>query len=273
MTHLVCGLIGDNIANSRLSRALAIMCADHGWTFDFTPIDTSDVPDFDFPQTVDRLRAEGWTGVTVTHPWKTQAADWAGDAMLADVRDLGASNTLTFAPLAGHNTDYTGFLAAYRNVMRTPPGRVALAGAGGVARAIVPALLTLGATDVAIWDKDADRAATLARRTGARAIPAGEAPAAIRAADGLINCTPMGMAPYGGTAFDAALIDGQAWAFDAVYTPTDTPFLLAAKSAGLALLTGFDLFRFMAMESFAAYTGVTPDAARTLPQLDLLRPE
>ncbi|UWQ16438.1 NAD(P)-binding domain-containing protein [Jannaschia sp. M317] len=264
-------MIGENIGNSRLARALGLLCADHGMTLDFTAIDTMGDPDFDFDGTVDDLRLQGWTGVTVTHPWKTHAAAWAGDRMVAGTEDLGASNTLTFAPVAGHNTDYSGFLRAWAAGMDSPPGVVAVAGAGGVARAVVPALLALGATEVLVWDRDAGAAEALAHRTGARAVT--DAAAAIAAADGLVNCTPMGMAPYGGTAFDAALIGGQAWAFDAVYTPTETPFVQAARAAGLRVLTGFDLFRHMALASFEAYTGQRPDPATALPKLDVLKPE
>ncbi|MGB3408758.1 MAG: hypothetical protein WBA67_14835, partial [Jannaschia sp.] len=104
MTVLRCGLIGENIGNSRLARGLAIMCADHGMTLDFTAIDTRGDGTFDFAKTVDDLRGKGWTGVTVTHPWKTHAAAWAGDAMVAGTGGLGASNTLIFSPKAGHNT-------------------------------------------------------------------------------------------------------------------------------------------------------------------------
>ncbi|WP_179379477.1 shikimate dehydrogenase family protein [Jannaschia marina] len=272
MNTLVCGLIGENIGNSRLSRALELMCADAGIDFRFTLIDTKGVAEFDFDAQVDLCRADGWTGVTVTHPWKTHAARWAGDAMVAGTRDLGAANTLTFVPRRGHNTDYTGFRAAYAHVLDRPPGAVAVAGAGGVARAVVPALVELGAGPVRIWDRDAERARALARDTGAEAIAIEDAAGAVAEAEGLVNCTPMGMAPYGGSAFDKAWLGPQAWAFDAVYTPTDTPFLIAAADAGLAVMTGFDLFRFMAMQSFEAYTGRVPDPAATLPKLDTLRP-
>ncbi|WP_371153258.1 shikimate dehydrogenase [Jannaschia sp. 2305UL9-9] len=273
MPDIRCGLIGENIGNSRLAAALRVMAADQGATVDFTPIDTKGDAGFDFDACVDNLRLSGWTGVTVTHPWKTHAAAWAAGAMVPGTERLGASNTLIFAPIAGHNTDYSGFLAAWAHVMDRAPGVVAVAGAGGVARAVVPALRALGAQRVIIWDRDPALARALAAETGAEAIAMGDAPAAIRGADGLVNCTPMGMAPYGGSAFDAALIGEQAWAFDAVYTPVMTPFLTAADRCGLKIMTGFDLFRFMAMESFAAYTGTVPDAAATLPKLDALRPE
>ena len=96
---------------------------------------------------------------------------------------------------------------------------------------------------------------------------------AIRQAHGLVNATPLGMAEYPGTAFDPALLGPQAWAFDAVYTPTNTMFLRDARAAGLAILTGFDLFRSMAVRSFAAYTGIEVDEAAMRPALEALRPD
>ncbi len=276
MTTLRAGLIGAHIGRSRLSAALRIMCDDHGLVLEFTPIDTADRPGFDFARKVDELRGLGWTGVTVTHPHKEYAAAYAGDAMQPDVRHLGASNTLTFHPhLAGHNTDFTGFLDAWRNAMGDArPGKVAIAGAGGVARAIAPALLDLGAREIFIWDTAADAAARLAEAFGDRvtAIEASDSWDAILAADGLVNATPLGMANYPGSAFASDLLGSQNWCFDAVYTPTDTAFLSAATARGLTGLSGFDLFRFMALRSFAAYTGIAPDPGTTLPKLNRLRP-
>ncbi|UWQ20205.1 shikimate dehydrogenase [Jannaschia sp. W003] len=271
MNPLRCGLIGANIGRSRLAAALAIMAEAHGRRLDFTPIDTAGDAAFDFPAAVDALRREGWDGVAVTHPWKTHAAAFAGAAMAPDAAELGAANLVLFRPLAGHNTDHSGFLAAWGAVMACAPGRVAMAGAGGVARAVAPALRRLGA-EVIVWDRDANRAKALAAAFGLRAVDAGDAEAEASRADGLVNCTPRGMAPDAGSAFDADWIGPQAWAFDAVYTPTDTPFLQACTRRGLACLTGFDLFRFMAMDSFAALAGQRPDPGTTLPALDTLRP-
>ncbi len=249
------------------------MCVAHGMTLAFTAIDSDADPEFDFDDTVEMLRLDGWDGVTVTHPWKPHAADWAGDRMVSGTETLGAANTLTFSPIRGHNTDFTGFLAAWRAVMDRPPGSVAVAGAGGVARAVVPALIALGAGPVTIWDHNAAAASALAVLTGASAIPAAAAADAVRAAEGLVNATPLGMHGHPGTAIPAALFGRQAWAFDAVYTPTNTPFLTDARRAGLSVMTGFDLFRHMAMDSFTAYTGHRPDPAPTLAALDALRPD
>ncbi len=270
------GLIGEHISRTRLPFALEIMCGMTGRTLEFELIDTAERDGFDFDATVRQARADGWTGVTVTHPFKTKAAAFAGDGMLPELRGLGASNTLVFGPpLTGYNTDFTGFLSAWEAGMDAPPGHVAMAGAGGVARALGPALARLGATEIAIWDMDQGRAEDLAALIGpvALVVPADEAEEAIRRADGLVNATPMGMREYPGSAFEAALIGPQRWAFDAVYTPTNTAFLQDCAAAGLVTLSGFALFQHMAIRSFEAYTGVSLDPAAVLPKLDALKPD
>lgn len=277
MTTLRCGLIGGNISRTRLPLALDIMCRVEDMTLDFTPIDTEGDDAFDFHATVDMLRQDGWTGVSVTHPHKTQAADYAGRAMDRAVANLGASNLLLFGEkLTGWNTDYLGFIAAWQAVFgNRGPGEVAVAGAGGVARAIVPALLRLGARKITIWDIRSEAARDLARMTGrpVTAIPIEDAPGAIETATGLVNATALGMGGHPGCAFDTDLVGPQDWAFDAVYTPTDTQFLTDAARKGLKIMTGFDLFRFMAVETFRVYTGRAPDRAAILPQLETLRPK
>ncbi len=277
MRRLNAGLIGSHIQATRLPRALALMCDDAGIPFDFELIDTADRAEFEFDATLRDLIARGWTGVTVTHPYKTDAAAFAGEAMPPAIRALGASNTLVFGPpLTAHNTDYTGFLGAWRAHMGdAPPGAVAMAGAGGVARALGFALRDLGAADIAIWDILPERAETLAEAIGppARAIRAGMAAGACRAAAGLVNATALGMAHAPGMAFPTGAIGGQTWAFDAVYTPTNTEFLAAARDAGLATISGFDLFRHMAIGSFTAYTGIVPDTEAVLTRLKALAPD
>lgn len=273
---LKCGLIGANISRTQLPFALELMCETAGIALDFSSIDTQKLDFFDFDATVDGLRNEAWIGVSITHPHKTKAAGYAGKAMDNDVAKLGASNLLTFAPkLSGWNTDYLGFLAAWRAVFKNrAPGEVAVAGAGGVARAIVPALTRLGARKIYIWDLNPDSAQSLAKQMGrhVKAIPAEASAKVIEKATGLVNATPLGMSGHPGTAFRPELVGRQWWAFDAVYTPTDTEFLTDAANKGLKILTGFDLFRFMALETFRIYTGITQDRAAILPRLDVLRP-
>lgn len=279
MTVLKAGLIGEHISRTRLPAALDIMCKLHGLTLEFELIDTATRPDFDFTATVDGLRAAGWTGVTVTHPYKTDAARYAGDGMLPELRGLGASNTLIFGePLTGHNTDFTGFISAFKAFGHGVVGDVVMIGAGGVARAIGPAISQFLVMNgkIAIYDRDMKLAESLATTIGDTAFAVTKEQLAyhVEWAHGLINATPMGMVEYPGSAFDRSLFnDYQNWAFDAVYTPTNTQFLQDAKAAGMDILTGFSLFQHMALGTFAAYTGLSPDAKTVLPKLDTLRPE
>ena len=271
------GLIGDHIGRSRFSAAMDLLCRAHGLTLDFTPIDTGEFPDFNFDAKIEQLIADDWTGVTITHPHKTAARTRAGDGMIAQAAHLPASNLLTFRPkMKGFNTDYTGFVGAWDGIMgNANPGRVAVAGAGGVAGAIVPALVVLGASDVAVWDPAPGVAARLAKLVGGpvRAVSTGDSRSVIEDADGLVNASALGMGDDRRSAFSIEAIGSQTWAFDAVYTPTNTTFLRAAGSRGLTTISGFDLFRHMILGSFEAYSGIQPNKDAMLPLIDTLRPD
>lgn len=277
MDKLTAGLIGAHIQKTRLPRALGLLCDAAGMQFQFELIDTAEMADFHFDATVEDLKARNWSGVTVTHPYKTYAARYAGDSLLPEIARLGASNTLVFGPpLSGHNTDFSGFISAWRARMEdASPGTVAMAGAGGVARALAFALVELGATSISIWDVEPGKAEQLAGECGgpARAISPQHSNTAVSTADGLINATALGMEHAPGMAFDADHIGPQSWAFDAVYTPTNTAFLKTCRTAGLDCLTGFDLFCHMAIGSFEAYTGHEVDRPSALRKLADLRPE
>ncbi len=271
MATLRAGLIGANIQRTRLPRALETFCDLTGNRLEFELIDTQGQDDFDLATKVKELAAQGWTGVSVTHPWKTDAAGLAAEMVAAPAR-LGASNLLLFKDdrVSARNTDYSGFLGAWKSQMGdAKPGRVAMAGAGGVARALAVALVKLGAEDLALWDLDPARAGTLAEAVGApaRAIAADQAAAAARAADGLVNATPLGMTGYPGMAFAGEDIGEQSWAFDAVYTPIETDFLRLAARQGLTVISGFDLFVHMAVDTFAAYAGVVLDSDTAVERL------
>jgi shikimate dehydrogenase len=58
------------------------------------------------------------------------------------------------------------------------------------------------------------------------------------------------------------LIGAQSWAFDAVYTPIETRFLLDARDAGLEIISGYELFFHQGVDAFEVFTGVRVDEAR-----------
>ena len=83
---------------------------------------------------------------------------------------IGSCNTVVFGTPhhAGANTDYSGFIKAFRRTFGDgEPGHVAIAGAGGVGKAIAFALAALGADFLAIYDTDRRKADRAARRAEA----------------------------------------------------------------------------------------------------------
>lgn len=84
-------------------------------------------------------------------------------------------------------------------------------------------------------------------------------------ADGLVNCTPLGMIGYGGNAFKDVQLTGRKWICDAVYTPIETAFLKDGEAAGVEILSGCELFLYQGIHAFQLFTGRQVDPAGTTP--------
>ena len=149
------------------------------------------------------------------------------------------------------------------------PGTVCLLGAGGAGRAIGFALAALGAESIRVVDVDRRRADGVVASLRP-AFPALEASAhgsggheaAVAGARGIVNCTPVGMSGHEGIPIPDRLMNGAAWAFDAVYTPVHTRFLAAASAAGLETISGFELFFHQGVDGLEIHFGEGVDRAR-----------
>ena len=266
------GLIGDNIGQSKapLLHVTAGRLAGLAATYDrLVPRELGAGFDEIFAQ----CAARGYGGINVTYPYKEDAAP---KVEIADptVRAIGAVNTVLFGPAGpkGFNTDYSGFIAAYRDARGDrPAGRVCMIGAGGVGKAIAFALLKLGLESLRIVDVNVAKAEALAVSLHAVSPAtvievAGEAAGIAGTADGLINCTPVGMVGYEGTPLPREQMKGAQWAFDAVYTPIVTQFLSDAAAEGLATISGFELFFHQGVDAWQIFSGhpVNPVQLRSL---------
>ncbi len=213
----------------------------------------------------------GFAGLNITHPCK-QAVVPLLDELSPDAQALGAVNTVVLRDgrRRGENTDWWGFAEAFRrNMADAPRDRVVQLGAGGAGAAVAHALLTLGVGRLVISDVDAGRAASLAdslcaRFGGDRAAACTDLPAAMAAADGLVHCTPTGMAAHPGLPLPAALLRRELWVADIVYFPLETELLRTARALGCRTLDGGSMAVFQAVEAFRLITGVTPDPERML---------
>src|SRR6185503_8465895 len=107
------GLIGDNIAASRapdLHHAAARMCRIDVKYERLVPRDLG----LTFDDVVERTKQDGFRGLNITYPYKEHVLRFV---TIEDpvVRALGACNTALFgAPAIGFNTDYTGYVSAFR---------------------------------------------------------------------------------------------------------------------------------------------------------------
>lgn len=222
-------------------------------------------------EVLDWARALGFDALNVTHPCKRLVIEHL-DEVDGIAADLGAVNTVVFdGPRAiGYNTDTTGFALGFAEGL---PGaateNVVLLGAGGAGAAVGDALLRLGADHVTIVDVDVERATALAnelssRRPEARvdASSPDKLPVLLPASDGIVHCTPTGMADHPGMPFPAELLHKGLWVSDIVYRPLDTALLRAALAAGCRVCDGGHMAVHQATEAFELITGITPDAER-----------
>jgi shikimate dehydrogenase len=212
------------------------------------------------------------TGLSVTMPHKAAVAALVDD-LSDDARRLDAVNCVTNVSgrLEGSNTDGAGFVTSLvRGAGFEPAGRRCLVvGAGGAARAVVLALASSGAAEVAVANRTLRRArdaAVLAGPVG-RVVALADAAVltgAVAAADLVVNATPLGMSGRDGADVDDAwavppglLHRGQVVA-DLVYTPRPTPWLAAAADAGAIALDGLGMLVHQAAAQLVRWTGLEP---------------
>ena len=223
----------------------------------------------------------GFDALNITHPCK-QAVIAHLDEIDPVARALGAVNTVLLGRdgRRGWNTDTTGFERAFSAGMPDAArGDVVQLGAGGAGVAVADALARLGTSRLTIVDLDAERAAGLAadlrERRGTDAVAADPSRLAdlLAAADGVVHCTPTGMAEHPGMPFDAALLRPELWVADIVYRPLETPLLAAARAAGCRTLDGGRMAVGQAVDAFELITGTRPDPDRMNRHFhDLVRP-
>ena len=179
--------------------------------------------------------------------------------------------------MRAENTDYTGFISAYRHSFGSQQaGDVLLIGAGGVGRAVACALGELSAHCIHILERDEQRADTLCRDLNAMGIAAEcvsakQAQRELATWQGVVNCTPIGHINHPGCPIDTTGLGAQHWVFDAVYIPAHTELLMAAHRAKAKTLSGVDLFVFQGVDAFRFFTHGHLSAEQITPHVIPLR--
>ena len=88
--------------------------------------------------------------------------------------------------------------------------------------------------------------------------------AAMAEADGLIHCTPTGMAKMPGLPLDPGLLQARHWVAEIVYFPLETELLRVARAKGCRTLDGSGMAVYQAVGAFRLFTGIEPDAERMM---------
>ena len=216
-----------------------------------------------------------FSGASVTLPHKEHLVRFVqerGGTVDADAAWLGAANTLVVHPhgspdaqrLFATNTDMPAAVEVLSAALATrgvalEGARVAVLGAGGVARAVAGGLALAGAT-VVVFNRTHAKAEALATALSGRARANGKPTRVIAGNEehfrcnaprcecfhAFVNCTPLGMEggpdPKGSPMPDDAFLDDSVVVMDTVYAPRETPFLREARARGAVCVDGEGMF-------------------------------
>lgn len=212
----------------------------------------------DITDAVAGIRGLPIRGAAVSMPYKEAVIDLV-DVLEPSAAAVDSVNTIVndAGVLRAYNTDYQAVadLLAGSGFDRAWP--VAVAGSGGMAKAVVAALRDTGFADVTVVARNEQTGTDLAGRYGFAYRPS---PAPGDRFALLVNATPIGMAgeAAGGLPFPAAVVDAARAALDVVAMPPDTPLVRALRTTGRPVISGDAVIAGQAAAQFALYTGITP---------------
>jgi shikimate dehydrogenase len=251
-------VLGKPVAHSlspALHRAAYAALGLDGWSYEAIECDEAGLPGL--------LGSCGpdWAGLSLTMPLKRAVLPLLGwsDPVAAAT---GCANTVVFTEQGprGYNTDVAGLVTALTGA-GVKPRTATILGAGATACSALAALRELGLAEVTAAVRDAARAAGLlaaASRLGVRVHLAPYGSEAFKTGnpetDLLISTVPGGGTDF----FNVRLRHTQqppAAVLDVLYDPWPTPLAQAARRAGSAVISGYELLLHQAARQVELMTG------------------
>jgi shikimate dehydrogenase len=206
------------------------------------------------------VRALGIRGCSVSMPFKEDVIPLV-DEVEPSARAINSVNTIVNddGHLSASNTDYIAVRRLIDEHGLQSSQSVLVRGSGGMANAVGAAFRDSGFHNGTIVARNPETGRALADRIGYEYAPE----VGSRTAEVIVNVTPVGMA--GGpeereTAFGDVTIAKAHTVFDVVALPSETPLIVAARTAGVPVITGAEVIALQAAEQFERYTGVRPTA-------------
>jgi 3-dehydroquinate dehydratase/shikimate dehydrogenase len=197
-------------------------------------------------------------GFSVTIPHKQTIIKHL-DSIDETTKKIGAVNTVKIVDgkLYGYNTDAQGFIEPLKNSYGDlREAKVAILGAGGVARASIYSLKKEGA-EVVIFARDLVKAKSLASEFQVELKEFPKTKTNFNNFDILVNTTPLGMKGKfeNETPLLAAQIKDVKLVYDLVYNPFETRLLKEAKSVGVPTIGGLAMLAAQGAAQFKIWTG------------------
>ena len=259
MARLRVGIIGEPVEHS-ISPAMQQPAFDAlgiDAVYEKWPTNAAELPD-----RIASIRLPDALGANVTAPHKLAVMELIDD-ITPLARRIGAVNTVINRDghLTGDNTDEHGFAASLTAAFpEVKLDKAVMLGAGGAARAVSLALETLGAADVAVWNRDRARAERLKDEIAPDLLRPIEPDVEtlrgeLTEASVLVNATSVGW-HRGEHPIPLELLDmlpDGAIVADLVYRDTD--LLLAARKRGLGALDGLGMLVHQGARGFELWTG------------------
>ncbi|HEV2645544.1 MAG TPA: shikimate dehydrogenase [Acidobacteriaceae bacterium] len=192
-------------------------------------------------------------GVSITMPLKEEILPHLEQTDSLSAK-IGAVNTIRLidGKLYGFNTDVAGIVIPLEKRLSLKGAKVLVLGAGGAARAAVFGLRDKGA-EVFILNRTPETAQKLARQSGSKTIK--KDAVSKTTFDVIVNATPIGMAGNKAPQLLEAKDLNTRLVFDLVYNPLETPLIRMARQAGIAIITGVEMFVQQGARQFEIFTG------------------
>lgn len=215
----------------------------------------------------------GLTGFNITMPHKTDIIPYLKD-IDDDAKMFNAVNTVKIedGELYGYNTDAGGFiLSLEENGFYVKDKRIVILGAGGVSSTLAVKFASLGAGEIVILNRTADKAAYICNkidkmrsenRTKTVSVYDSANTDIIKKyalkCDMLLNATPLGMTGVDSDYKDLSFLDGistSVFVADLIYSPDKTSFLSYAEQLGHRIMNGYGMLVGQAILADEIYLG------------------
>jgi shikimate dehydrogenase len=235
------GLLGRNISYSFSKGYFAEKFSKEH--FDNCSYENFDIPEINYFTEL-RKNNTDLNGLNVTIPYKQEILPFL-DKLSKNASEIGAVNTIKFTKkgkLKGYNTDYYGFKKSLEPLLQPHHKKALILGTGGASKGVAFALDKLDITYTFV-----------SREAKENCIDYGLINATtFDNYQIIINCSPVGTSP---NVHLFPLIPYEYFtekhiAYDLIYNPAETQFLIKAKEKGAITKNGLDMLIFQAEKAW-----------------------